>query len=148
LLDSVVIANETVDFLRKEKRMRVIVKVDFEKVYDSVEWEFLEYMMNWVGFHYGWINWIKSCLKFVTISILINGNPTKEFRPTRGIRQGDPLALFMFLIVVEGLVGLVGQASRSGVLEGVKAGNREVEVKMLQLSNDTIFLVNQSLSVS
>jgi len=56
-----------------------------KKAYDSVEWEFLEYMMSRLGFHYKWINWIKMTLKLATISILINGIPTREFKPKRGL---------------------------------------------------------------
>jgi len=81
----------------------VIVKVDFEKAYDSIEWDFLEYMIKILGFQCRWINWIKMCLKSASVSVLVNGSPTREFRPSRGLRQGGPLAPFLFLIMVEGL---------------------------------------------
>jgi len=70
---------------------------------------------------------------------LINGSSTKEFRPKRGFRQGDPLASFIFLIVAEGLAGLVREASRIGVLEGVKVGRNSIDVKLLQFADDTLF---------
>jgi len=139
LLDSILIANETVDFLRKNKLQGVIVKVDFEKAYDSVDWDFLMYMMNRLGFRPKWINWIKACLSSSTVSVLVNGSPTKEFKPRRGLRQGDPLAPFLFIIVAEGLAGLVREASRIGILEGVKVGNKSVEVNLLQFADDTLF---------
>jgi len=60
-----------------------------------------------MGFHNRWIAWIRGCLEFTTISVLVNGSPTSEFKPARGLRQGDPLTLFLFLVVVEGVVGLV-----------------------------------------
>ena len=139
LLDSVLIANETVDFLRKETKKGVIVKLDYEKAYDLVEWGFLIYMMGRIGFNSKWINWIKICLKSTTISVLVNGSPTKEFKLRRGLRQGDPLVHFLFLIVVEGLVGLVREATRIGALEGVKVGVKGVDVKLLQFVDDTVF---------
>jgi len=86
LLDSVLVANETIDYLRKERLKEVIVKVDYEKAYDSVELEFLKYIMSRLRFHYKWINWIKMTLKSTNISVLINGSSTREFKPKKGLR--------------------------------------------------------------
>jgi len=121
-MDSIIIANETVDYIRKERLKGVIVKVDFEKAYNSVEWIFLEYMMNRLGFNSRWIKWINTCLKSTTVSVLVNDNPIKEFRRIRGLRQGDLLAPFLFLIITEGLIGLVRETSRVGILEGIIEG--------------------------
>ncbi|XP_057443869.1 uncharacterized mitochondrial protein AtMg01250-like [Lotus japonicus] len=83
-------------------------------------------------------------LKFVTVSVLVNGSPSDEFVPERGIR--DPLAPFLFLIVVEGLNGLVKKAASMKKLSGVKVGkNQEVEVSILQFVDDTIFSGEASL---
>jgi len=71
------------DFLRKEKLKGVILKVDYEKAYVSVNWDFLVYMIGRSGFHNKWINWIKMCLSLATISVLVNSSPTKEFKPRR-----------------------------------------------------------------
>jgi len=71
---------------REKKRSRVIVKLDFEKAYDSVNWEFLYYMMGRLEFYGKWIQWIKVCLESVTIPVLVNSSPTKEFKPSRGLR--------------------------------------------------------------
>jgi len=98
LLDSVVIANETIDFLRKDRRKGVIVKVDFKKAYDSVEWKFLEYMMMWLGFHCRWIKWIKSCLNSTTVSILINGSLLKNLDRQKGLDRVILLPHFCFLL--------------------------------------------------
>ena len=84
LLDSVLVANETVDFLKKEKKSGLMVKVDFEKAYDSVNWKFLFYMMGRLGFSPIWIKWIKACLESASVSVLVNGSPTEEFKPKRG----------------------------------------------------------------
>jgi len=55
MLDSSLVANEVVDYLKKEKKSGVFVKVDFEKTYDSVDWKFLYYMLGRLGFNYKWI---------------------------------------------------------------------------------------------
>ena len=80
-----------------------------------MEWDFLDYMMLRLGFDVKWIKWIKTCLNSATVSILINGCSTKEFRPSRGLRQDNhPLAPFWFLIVAKGLAGLVREILELG----------------------------------
>lgn len=64
-------------------------------------------MMDRLGFCTKWINWIKACLDSSTILVLVYGIPTQEFKPIRGLRQGNSLATFLFLIMTEGLNGIV-----------------------------------------
>jgi len=78
------------------------------------------------------------------VSVLVNGSPMMEFRPTRGLRHEDPLAPFLFLIVAKGLVGLVSQALRMNLLKGVKVGKNEVEISMLQFTDNTLFMCEDS----
>jgi len=77
-----------------------------------VDWDFLEYTMGRLDFDEKWISWVKGCLESAIVSILVNRSPTTEFQPQRGLRQGDPLAPFLFLIVAEGLAGAVREAER------------------------------------
>jgi len=85
MLDSVLVANEAVDFVKKEKKCGVLVKVDFEKAYDLVDWKFLFYMMGRLNFNGRWIKWITACLESASSSILVNGSPIEEFRPKKGL---------------------------------------------------------------
>jgi len=78
--------------------------------------------------------------------VLINGIPTGEFKPSRGLRQEDPLASFLFLVVVEGLVRLVRQASKQNMLTGVKVGRKQIKCCMLQFADDTLFMCEDSFS--
>jgi len=94
-----------------------------------------------MGFHSKWIKWVKGCLETATVSVLVNGSPTEEFKPTRGLRQGDPLAPFLFLIVAEGLAGLVRKAVKEDLLRGIKVGRDEVDCCLLQFADDTLFMV-------
>ena len=111
-----------------------------EKAYDSVRWVFLYDMLHRMGFHNKWIKWIQGCLESATVSVLVNGSPTEEFKPSRGLRQGDPLAPFLFIVVVEGLVVLVRQVVKSNLLSGIKFGRKEVELSILQFADDSLFL--------
>ena len=146
LLDSVLMANEVVEEVRRNRWSVVCLKVDYEKAYDSVRWNFLFDMLQRLGFHKNWIKWVRGCLESSMVSILINGSPMEEFKPSRGLRQGDPLAPFLFLVVAEGLAGLVRQATKKNMLRGVKVGRNEVECCMFQFADDTLFMCEDSFS--
>jgi len=139
LLDSVLVANETIEKVKRKKKECVVFKVDYEKVYDSVSWEFIYYMLGRLGFCGKWIEWIKNCLESSSISVLVNGSSTTEFKPLKGLRQWDPLAHFLFLIAAEGLVGVVRQAEEKMLVESIEVGEKRVKVSMVQYANDTLF---------
>jgi hypothetical protein len=118
LVDSVMVVNEVVDLAKKSGRACLVLKVDFEKAYDSVEWGFLEYMLRRFGFGNKWIDWIKACVFAGNLSVLINGSPSTEINIQRGLKQGDPLAPFLFLLVAEGFAGLMRSAVEKNLFKG------------------------------
>jgi len=146
ILDSVLMANEVVEDLRRGGKSGLCLKVDFEKAYNSVRWEFLYDFLKRMGFDSRWIMWIQGCLESATVFVLVNSSPAEEFKPSRGLRQGDPLAPFLFLVVAEGLAGLVRQAGKANLLSGLKIGRKEVELNILQFADDTLFLCQDSFS--
>lgn len=68
-----------IDEAKVKKRGCLVFKVDYEKVYDSVNWNFLFYMLRRLGFYAKWIGWIKGCIQSASVSVLVNGSPTDEF---------------------------------------------------------------------
>ncbi|GKF04195.1 RNA-directed DNA polymerase, eukaryota, reverse transcriptase zinc-binding domain protein, partial [Tanacetum coccineum] len=78
ILDGLFILNEIVQWCKSRKKQSMIFKVDFEKAYDSVRWDFIEDMLRSFGFGEKWCMWIKSCLHSSRGSVLVNGSPTKE----------------------------------------------------------------------
>jgi len=144
ILDSVLMANEVVEDIRRSGGSGLCLKVDFEKAYDLVRWEFLYDMLHRLGFQSKWISWIRGCMESSTVSVLVNGSPIEEFKPSRGLRQGDPLAPFLFIVVAEGLAGLVRQVVKANLLSGLKIGTKEVEVCFLQFADDTMFFCEES----
>ncbi|MCI32279.1 RNA-directed DNA polymerase (Reverse transcriptase), partial [Trifolium medium] len=87
ILDGVLIANEVIDEAKRLKKKVLLFKVDFEKAYDSVDWDFLDFVMGKMHFPTKWRNWIRECISTSWVSVLINGSPSKEFKMERGLRQ-------------------------------------------------------------
>nr|GFB58606.1 LINE-1 reverse transcriptase isogeny [Tanacetum cinerariifolium] len=100
--------------LSKGRRPGLLLKLDFQKSYDSVSHEFVFEVMQAVGFGGRFIKWIKAGITNVYISILVNGSPTKETIMHRGLRQGDPLSPFLFLQVAEVLSRMLQSAQVKG----------------------------------
>ncbi|GAU37373.1 hypothetical protein TSUD_22470 [Trifolium subterraneum] len=92
-----------------------------------------------------WCSWIRACVFNGTLVVLVNGCPTEEINIQRGFKQGDPLAPFLFLLVVEGLSGAVSRAEELGMFKGFKVGNNGLFVSHLQYADDTLFLGEASL---
>lgn len=93
-----------------------------------------------MNFRLKWCNWVMECVRSASISVLINGSPSENFRMERGLRQGDPLSLFLYLIAVEGLSILMKRAVKIGMIEAAKVGGESLEVSHLQFADDTIFM--------
>ena len=139
LLHSVLIANEVIEEAKRNSKPCLVFKVDYEKAYDSVSWEFLLYMLERTGFSSKWVKWIEGCLKSASISVLVNGSPSAEFLPKRGLRQRDPLAPFLFNVVAEGLNGLIRRAKEENLYKGFQVGINNVNISILQYADNTIF---------
>ena len=100
ILDSVLIAFECIDSRFKSRVLGVLCKLDVEKAYDHVYWDFLMYMLQRCSFSKKWRKWIWYYISTVKFSILINGSPSDFFGSSRGLRQGDPLSPLLFDIVM------------------------------------------------
>lgn len=145
ILDGVLIANEIVNYAKSEDIKLLIFKVDFEKAFDCLNWSFLHDIMTQMGFGVKWCKWIFSCLKSTSISVLINGSPTNEFSMERGLRQGDPLSPFLFIIAAEALQMSVLEACDKNIFKGVSLNSEGSNVSLLQYADDALFFGKWSL---
>lgn len=120
------------------KKCFMALKLDISKAYDRVELDFLEAMMAKMGFDAHWIGLIMSCVKSVSYTIVINGTPYEKFSPTRGIRQGDPLSLYLFQLCAEGLSSLLKKAEAEGAITGVPIVARGSRLSHLLFADDSL----------
>nr|GEU55510.1 RNA-directed DNA polymerase, eukaryota, reverse transcriptase zinc-binding domain protein [Tanacetum cinerariifolium] len=119
ILDGPFILNEVFQWC-KRKKQTLIFKVDFEKAYDSVRWDFLDDVLRKFGFGEKWRKWIQCCLQSSRGSIIINDSPTKEFQFGKGLKQGDPLSAFLFILIMESLHLSSQRVVDAGMFYGIK----------------------------
>ncbi|GKF04885.1 reverse transcriptase domain, reverse transcriptase zinc-binding domain protein [Tanacetum coccineum] len=91
-----------------------------------------------MGFGERWCKWVQTCQKSASVSVLVNGSPTLEFKMERGVKQGDPLSPFLFLVAAEGLNVTLKDAVRTGLYKGVKIGTSDIPIFHLQYADDTL----------
>nr|GEU47367.1 RNA-directed DNA polymerase, eukaryota, reverse transcriptase zinc-binding domain protein [Tanacetum cinerariifolium] len=117
----------------------MVFKVDFEKAYDSVRWDFVEDILRKFGFDDKWCTWIRSCLQSSRGSVIVNGSPTEEFQFYKGLKQGDPLSPFLFILVMESLHISFQRVVNAGLFKGIKLGS-SLQMYHLFYADDAIFM--------
>lgn len=103
------------DSIRGQCVQGFLFKVDFQKAFNSVTWDFILEVMAFMGFSGKWISWTQECISTAKLLVLINGSPSNEFH-----RQGNPMAPFVFNIAVERLAILFGRAMENGLYSGIQ----------------------------
>ena len=93
-----------------------------------------------MGYVLKWRTWIKGCLESSKASVLVNGSPTKEFNISKGVRQGDPLSPFLFIIAMEGLNVAMKTACEKHIFKGLKIPNQDGIVSHLFYADDALFI--------
>ncbi|RVX14298.1 putative mitochondrial protein [Vitis vinifera] len=141
ILDASLIANEVIDSWKKRGEKGLICKLDIEKAYDSVNWKFLMRVMQKMGFGVKWREWIWSCISTAKFSVLINGEPAGFFSSSRGLRQGDPLSPYLFIMGMEVLSAFIRRAVEGGCISGCRiqrGRGQAVNISHLLFADDAI----------
>ncbi|GJS61352.1 RNA-directed DNA polymerase, eukaryota [Tanacetum coccineum] len=119
ILDGSFILNEVYQWCKSKRKQSFILKIDFEKAYDSVRWDYVVDVLSKFGFGKRWCEWIHECFRSSRGSVLVNGSPTTEFQFYKGLKQGDPLAPFIFILVMESLHLSFNRVVDAGLFQGL-----------------------------
>ncbi|XP_010501979.1 PREDICTED: uncharacterized protein LOC104779321 [Camelina sativa] len=141
IMDNILIAQEMFHGLRTSscKGKFMAIKTDMSKAYDRVEWSFIENLLRKFGFCEKWISWVMWYVTSVQYKVLLNGQPHGSILPSRGLRQGDPLSPYLFILCTEVLIANFRKAERSKLIIGIKVSIACPAVSHLLFADDSLF---------
>ena len=142
IADGILMANELVDSRIRSTVPGLICKVDMEKAFDRVSWDYIDYILFRMGFGTLWRRWIQACMSSASFSILINGASCGFFTSSRGVRQGDPLSPLLFDLAMEGLSKLIQRATDLKQISGFQVRRVAEPISHLHYADDTIIFLD------
>ena len=134
---------DLMDFTHKENIPGLMIFIDFHKAFDSVEWNYLVTCLEAFCFGPDFIKWVKTLYKNIQSCVINNGLTTDYFALERGVRQGDPLSPYLFVVVVETLAIAIRQNT---AIKGISVGKEET--KLLQYADDTTAVLSDKDSAN
>jgi exonuclease III len=140
ITDNIIIAHEVFHYLAQTNSQTGFIglKTDMAKAYDRLEWSFIRATLESMNFPLTMVNTIMKCVTTVSFSILINGIPTKPFCPQRGLRQGDPLSPYLFILCADVFSALISKAQSNKLIHGIKIVPRAPEITHLLFADDSL----------
>ena len=145
IMEGAIILHETLHELHTKKQDGIIFKIDFEKAYDKVKWDFLQQTLKMKGFSDVWCKWIEAFTKGGNVGIKVNGQIGSYFQTKKGLRQGDPLSPILFNIVVDMLAIIIARAKEDVQVKGVVPHLVEEGLSILQFPDDTIIFLDHDI---
>ena len=142
IIDNVIVAFEVIHGMKRKTRGNngdVAFKIDISKAYDRIRWSYLHYVMVQIGFDIKWVRWIMMCVSTVSYNVALNGIEFGIINPKRGLRQGDPLSPYLFILCAEVLVSLLKNAEARGLLHGCKVSLGAPTISHLLFADDSFF---------
>ena len=141
ITDNMSVAFETIhsiDQWKKGKEALVAIKLDMNKACNRIEWVYLEAMMKKMGFHDKWISLMMMYVATVTYSVQINGELKGRMSPSRGLRQGDPISPYLFLLCTKGLIAMLKKEEVAGHIKGIVVCRGAPRISHLLFTDDSI----------
>ncbi|GKV09429.1 hypothetical protein SLEP1_g20934 [Rubroshorea leprosula] len=126
----------------RRKRGWQAIKLDMSKAFDRVEWPYLEQVIHALGFAERWIRLIMECVSSVTYEVLLNGKEVGQIIPSRGLRQGDPLLPYLFILCAEGLTAMIHKADNSRSLHSIQICRSAPKVFHLFFVDDSLLFLH------
>ena len=140
-MDGVMPLHEILHDTKIRKKDGLVLKLDFEKAYDKLNWEFLFECLKQRRFCPKWCEWVKLVMISGTVSVKVNNTNGGYFKSGRGVRQGDPLSPFLFNIAADSLAKMMNLAQESKLITGLVPEYVENGVAILQYADDTILCI-------
>ncbi|KAL5568331.1 hypothetical protein UlMin_024906 [Ulmus minor] len=146
-----VIYKEVVHAMKRKKGNQgwMGLKIDLQKAYDRLSWQFLEKFLQAFGFHLTWIHWVITCCSTISMTLMLNGAPIHNFAPKHGLRQGDPLSPYLLIIVMEVLSRLINQKVDNGLISRFRLSRGTPALHHIFFADDVFLMgkcsVNEAL---
>ncbi|CAA7025018.1 unnamed protein product [Microthlaspi erraticum] len=146
--NNIVLVQEAVHSMRRKKGRKgwMLLKLDLEKAYDRIRWDFLEDTLQAARLPASWIQWIMQCVSGPDMTILWNGEKTEAFTPKRGLRQGDPLSPYLFVLCLERLCHLVEEAIAAKRWKPIRLSRGGPELSHVCFADDLILFAEASVA--
>ncbi|KAL9675311.1 hypothetical protein QQ045_003513 [Rhodiola kirilowii] len=142
--DNILIAHELMNYMRTRADKSIgycCIKVDMSKAYDRMEWRFLEEIQKRMGFPDSWIAKVMSCVNSVAYKIRVNDIISEPFFQERGIRQGDPLSPYLFVLCMDWLARRMEKAQVTEEIHGIKVSRTAPSISHLLFADDCMIFV-------
>lgn len=142
-MESVVAAHELIHEVAKQNEQGIILKLDYEKAYDRVDWGFLEEVMQTRDFSEKWMKWIRRVTRGGSVFVRINDTNSSYFSMGKGLRQGYLFSPLLFNLVADVFTRMLIKATDQDLIEGLVPEVQTGGVISLQYADDTLlFLKN------
>ncbi|KAL5770257.1 hypothetical protein ACOSP7_014411 [Xanthoceras sorbifolium] len=149
IMDNAIVGFKCMHALKRKRKGKMGflgLKLDMAKMYDRVEWRFIQAMLQRLGFPPGWTRLIMECISSVKYSVLINGEAVGMFYPSRGLRQGDLLSPYLFLLCAEGLSSLICSVERSDIFSGLRCSRSGPKITHLFFADDSLIFTKANVN--
>lgn len=146
--DNILLAHKVFHYLQTRRNTRKVycaLKLNMQKAYERVEWDFLLKVLERRGFHAKWIGWIQACITSFTYKIKVNDKKMRRITPSRGLRQEDSLSPYFFILIADVLSRQVEEASHNHRFEGLRMGPNFPKLHYMLFANDSLFFINGTL---